>query len=83
MIAINLKNWIFFKIPLSNGCVERVFSILGNIWREECNRLLPEYVKAELQIKINYYLNCDEFYHSIKQNNKLLALCISKKKYAF
>ena len=56
-------------------------SIMGNIWREVRNRLLLETVQAELQIKINYNLNCEEFYHSIKQNNKLLAACISNKKY--
>ena len=81
MIAINLKKIcsFVFSIPPSNACVERVFSIMGNLWREESNRLLPETVKAELQIKINYNLNCEEFYHSIKQNNKLLAACISNK----
>ena len=56
-----------------------------NIWREERNRLLPETVKAKLQIKIDYNLRCEEFYLSIKQNNKLLAACtgISNKKYNF
>ena len=52
---------------------------MGNIWREKRNRLLPKTVKAELQIKINYNLNCEEFYQLIKQNNKLLAVCISNK----
>ena len=36
MIAINLKksaHLFFFSIPPSNACVERVFSIMGNIWR--------------------------------------------------
>ena len=56
---------------------------MGNIWREESNRLLPETVKAELQIKIDYNLSCEKFYLSIKQNNKLLAACISNKKYTF
>ena len=56
---------------------------MGNIWRKERNRLLPETVKAELQIKIDYNLSCEEFYLSIKQNNKLLAACISNKKIYF
>ena len=56
---------------------------MGNTWREKRNRLLPETVKAELQIKIDYNLSCEEFYLSIKQNNKLLAACISNKKYTF
>ena len=89
LIAINLKKSapLVFSIPPSvsseNACVERVFSLMGNIWKEERDRLLPETVKAELHIKINYNLSCEEFYHSIKQNNKLLAACISNKKYTF
>ena len=47
----------------------------------ERNRHLPDTVKAELQIKINYNLNCEEFYHSIKQNNKLLVACIHGRSY--
>ena len=56
---------------------------MGNIWRKERNRLLPETVKAELQIKIDYNLSCEEFYLPIKQNNKLLAACISIKNILF
>ena len=56
---------------------------MGSIWREERNRLLPETVKAELQIKIDYNLSCEAFYLSIKQNNKLLAACISNNKCTF
>ena len=63
-------------------CRASIF-LMGNIWKEEPNRCLPEIVKAELQIKINYNLSCEECYHSIKQNNKLLAACISNKKYTF
>ena len=73
----------FFSIISSNAGVERVYSIMGNIWREERNRLLPETVKAELQIKIDYNLSSEEFYISIKQNNKLLAACISNKNIIF
>ena len=82
LIAINLKkiySFVLFSIPPSNACVEGVFSFMGNIWKKERNRLLPETVKAELQIKINYNLSSEEFYHSIKQNNKLIAACISNK----
>ena len=58
----------FFSISLSNACVERVYSIVGNIRREERNRLLTETVKAELQIKIDYNLSCENF---ISQLNKI------------
>ena len=54
---------------------------MGNIWREERNRLLPETVKAKLQIKIDYNLSFEECYTSINQNYKLLAACVFHKKY--
>ena len=73
----------FLSIPSSNACVERVYSIMGNILREERNRLLPKTLKAELQIQIDYNLSCEEFYLSIKQNNKLLVACISNKNILF
>ena len=72
-----------FSIPSSNACVERVYPIMGNILREERNRLLPETLKTELQIKIDYNLTCEEFCLSFKQNNKLLIACISNKNILF
>ena len=61
--CINLKKSArFFLIPSRNACVKRVYSIMGNSWREVNNRLLPETVEAELQIKVNYNLSCEEFY---------------------
>ena len=77
MFAINLKNLLicfFCSIPPSNASVEQVFYIMGNILIKEHNQLLPETVKADIPIKINYNLNCEEVYHSIT----LLIVSISK-----
>jgi hypothetical protein len=38
------------SIPVSNASVERVFSVMGNIWSDERNRLDPTSVRSELSI---------------------------------
>ncbi|KAL4104819.1 hypothetical protein QTP88_020095 [Uroleucon formosanum] len=40
-----------FSIPISNAFVERVFSLMGNLWSDERNRLSVEMVKSELCVK--------------------------------
>ena len=55
-----------FSIPSKNACVKRVYSIMGLNWRDERYLRLPETVKADLQIKIDYNLSCEEFDLSIK-----------------
>jgi hypothetical protein len=42
-----------FSIPLSNAAVERLFSILLNLWTDERNRLSMDVVKAEICCSIN------------------------------
>lgn len=39
---------IFISIPISNAIVERVFSLMGNLWTDERNCLSVDMVKAEL-----------------------------------
>ena len=55
LVAINLKKstslLFFFPIPPSNACVERVFSFIGDIWKEERNRLFPEMSKRNYRSK--------------------------------
>nr|XP_014352746.1 PREDICTED: zinc finger protein 862-like [Latimeria chalumnae] len=44
-------------IPVSNAFVERVFSIMKNIWSDERNRMRVELVKAEICVKTNLKKN--------------------------
>ena len=68
-------------LPVSNAYVERIFSLMKNLWTDERNRLSTEMVKAELSVKLNYSLSCKDFYHFIKQEKKLLKIAKSSDKY--
>ncbi len=61
--------------------MERIFSIIKKIWKDERNRSLVDSVKAQLSIKLNFNMNCNEFYAFIKNNKELLSLVKSDKKY--
>jgi hypothetical protein len=57
------------SLPGTSTPVERVFSIMGNIWPVERGRLLVSTVKHLLNVKINSELSCCEFMMSLKQTN--------------
>ena len=68
-------------LPVSNAYVERIFSLMKNLWTDERNRLSTEMVKAELCFKLNYSLSCKEFYNFIKQEKRLLKIAKLSDKY--
>ncbi|MEQ2287475.1 hypothetical protein AMECASPLE_013029, partial [Ameca splendens] len=51
-----------FSIPCSNAYTNRVFSMITSAWRNERNRLNVESVKAELQVCVNFTLDCADMY---------------------
>jgi hypothetical protein len=53
-------------LPGTSAPVERVFSIVGNIWSAKRSRLVVSTVKHLLNVKINLELSCCEFYDVIK-----------------
>ncbi|XP_060088693.1 uncharacterized protein LOC132567096 [Heteronotia binoei] len=53
------------SIPCSNAFVERVFSLMSARWTETRNRCNVDLVKAELQVKVNFDMDCEQFYHRI------------------
>jgi hypothetical protein len=57
------------SLPGTSAPVERVFSIMGNIWSAERGRLSVSTVKHLLNVKINSELSCYEFYDVIKTNH--------------
>ena len=69
------------SIPVSNANVERVFSVMGNIWTDECNRLLVNTVRSELTIIFNLKYNCTEFKEVAMKNKHLLKTAQSEAKY--
>lgn len=73
------------SIPVNNSYVEGIFSIMNNVWSDERNRLKVESVKTEICTKLNYKINCGEFYKYITKPEQveLLKCAISNKKYNF
>lgn len=71
------------SIPPSNATCERIFSQCKQTWSDARNRLLPDTVKSELQIKTNIDVSCKEFYKITLSNNELLKSARSQTKYKF
>ena len=68
-----------FSIPISNAFVERVFSLMGNLWSDERNNLSVEMVKSELCVKLIYNMNCQEFFQFLKNpEQKYVLKCAAK-----
>ena len=70
-------------IPIGNDFVERIFSVMKNLWTDERNRLSIAQVKAELCIKFNFSMTCPQFYNHISKDRKLIECAKSEKKYDF
>ncbi|GFV99721.1 dimer_Tnp_hAT domain-containing protein [Trichonephila clavipes] len=72
--APNLLKIVQFvcSVPVSNAFVERIFSVMGNVWTDERNRVAVNTVKSELCIFFNISSNCTEFKDAISTNKPLL-----------
>ena len=68
-------------IPVSNAYVERIFSLMKNLWTDERNRLSTDMIKAELCVKLNYSHSCKEFYTCIIDQKTLIKAARSNSKY--
>jgi hypothetical protein len=55
------------SIPVSYSSVERVFSVMGNVWTDERNWLSTESVKSELEIFFNIPYSCAAFKDAISE----------------
>ncbi len=70
-------------IPIGNEFVERIFSVMKNLWTDERNRLSIAQVKAELCIKFNFSMIYLEFYNHTSKDRKIIECAKSEKKYDF
>lgn len=68
-------------LPGTSAPIERVFSIMNNIWSPERGRLHVSTVRELLTIKFNCKLKCVDFYNMIKSNKQLLNKVASSSKY--
>jgi hypothetical protein len=71
------------SIPIANDYVERIFSVIDNLWTNERNRMDVNLVKAELCTKFNFSMKCNDFHEFVKDNIELLNAAKSSKKYKF
>jgi len=69
------------SIPVSNACVERVFSLTSAQWTDARNLLKVETVKSLAQIKMNYDLDCSQMYDLLFSTPELLKQIMDGAKY--
>lgn len=69
------------SIPVSNANVERIFSVMGNLWTDERNRLLVPSVRSELCIFFNISQRCTEIKELFLKHKELIKAAQSNKKY--
>ncbi|GFT15138.1 uncharacterized protein TNCV_3141951 [Trichonephila clavipes] len=81
--APNLLKIVQFvcSVPVSNAFVEHIFSVMGNVWTDERNRLAINTVKSELCIFFNISSSCTEFKNVISTNKPLLKAVSSNANY--
>jgi hypothetical protein len=79
----NISKMVEFAMsfPGTSAPVERVFSIMGNIWSAESGRLSVSTVKHLLNVRINSELSCCVFYDVIKTNKPFLKEVMSSEEY--
>ena len=70
-----------FCLPGTSAPVERIFSIMKNMWSDDGSSMHEKIVRALLVCKSNIDLTCTEFYENIKSNVVLLKKVIGTDKY--
>lgn len=70
-------------LPGTSAPVERIFSLINDIWSAEKTRLSIETLKDILYVRYNIKMTCLEFFEFIKTQPKLLEKIGSSEKYAF
>lgn len=70
-----------FSIPGTSTEVERLFSIINDVWAPNKGNMQLNTLEAILNVKINSDLSCADYYSQIKDNKKLLAKVQANEKY--
>ena len=70
-----------FCLPGRSAPVERIFSIMKNMWSDDRSNMHEQNVKALLKCKSNIDLTCTEFYENLKSNVVLLKKVLGTDKY--
>lgn len=68
-------------IPVGNEFVERVFSLMKKVWRDDRSHMNIDLIKSEICIKSNFSMDCIEFKSYIKDNENVLKAVKCNDKY--
>lgn len=72
---------VILCLPGSNAPVERVFSLMNNLWTAEKNRFALSTVNAILTVKMNFRATCLEFMDRLSKKINVLKKIHSSEKY--
>lgn len=70
-------------LPGTSATVERVFSLINEIWSSDKTRFNIQTIRDLLYIRYNMKMSCLEFFEFLKGQPKMLEEIGSDKKYAF
>lgn len=68
-------------IPGTSTEVERLFSIIKDVWGPQEGHLDPKTLEARLNIKFNSKKSCSEYFNDVKSNKRLLSQVQGGEKY--
>ena len=60
-----------------------VSHVMSGLWTDDRNRMSTELVKAEICLKMNFSVNCQESYKMVLENKRLLESARSSNKHKF
>jgi hypothetical protein len=70
-----------YSIPCSNAFTEGVFNHMKYAWTPSRNLMLVETVAAELKIRLNCQMKCNEFFSFVQSEKELIKYARSTDKY--
>ncbi|GFS73799.1 uncharacterized protein TNCV_1458391 [Trichonephila clavipes] len=80
--GLELMTYLPWSHTLTTGLPQpRIFSVMGNVWTDERNRVAVNTVKSELCIFFNISSSCTEFKDAISTNRPLLKAASSNAKH--
>ena len=62
-----------FRLPRTPAPIERIFSVMNNMWSDHRSKMLEQNVKALITCKINSNLSSCDFYEKVKSNKNFLT----------
>ncbi|CAF1319880.1 unnamed protein product [Rotaria magnacalcarata] len=72
-----------YSIPCSNAFVKGVFSHMKSAWTASCNLMANEMIAAELKIRLNNTMTCEDFFSFAQPQPQLIKCAKSQQKYSF